>query len=76
MSDAKETNPNSPEEVPDSLADGTRRKYFYRKMVIHGKAKIPARLAMKMVGPDCAFHLYRNHKPEESHDGDMESDDS
>jgi len=68
MSDAQETNPESTEEVPDSLADEARRKYFYRKMVINGGAKIPARLAMKMVGPDCAFHLYRNHSPESDSD--------
>jgi len=61
MKDARETNSGSTEEPLDSLAEGTRKKYFYRKMIITGKAKIPARLAMKMVGPDCAFHLYRNH---------------
>ncbi len=62
-----ETKPNqdSDSEVEDSLSEGARRKYLYRKLVINGRAKIPARLAMKMVGPDCAFHLYRNHSPQE-----------
>lgn len=64
MSISKNTDHDSSEE-DDSLVDGTRRKYFYRKMMIHGKVKIPARLAMKMVGPDCAYHLYRNHQPGE-----------
>jgi hypothetical protein len=53
---------NDPRDL-GSLAEGARRKYLYRKLVINGRAKIPARLAMKMVGPDCAFHLYRNHSP-------------
>lgn len=47
----------------EELADGVRRKYMYRKMVINGGVKLPARLAMKLVGPDCAFHLYRQHMP-------------
>jgi len=47
----------------DSQADEVRRKYKYRKLVINGSVKIPARLAMKMVGPDCAYHLYRQHSP-------------
>ena len=64
MSDAQETNSQSRPEADDSLADEARRKYFYRKMAINGQGKIPARLAMKMVGPDCAFHLYRNLNPE------------
>ena len=61
----KDTNTNSDSDPPDSDAEAARRKYLYRKLVINGKAKIPARLAMKMVGPDCAFHLYRNHGGEQ-----------
>jgi len=60
MSKSMKPNLDSNEELEDSEADGVRRKYLYRKLVINGRTKIPARLAMKMVGPDCAFHLYRN----------------
>ncbi|MBF0338417.1 MAG: hypothetical protein HQL05_11360 [Nitrospirae bacterium] len=35
-----------------------RLKYLYRKMVISGKARIPYAAAVKLVGPDCAYHLY------------------
>ncbi|MBF0605982.1 MAG: hypothetical protein SFH39_01295 [Candidatus Magnetobacterium sp. LHC-1] len=35
-----------------------RLKYLYRKMVISGKAQIPYAAAVKLVGPDCAYHLY------------------
>ncbi|MFK7768860.1 MAG: hypothetical protein AB8B55_16690 [Mariniblastus sp.] len=47
----------------DSDAELARRKYLYRKLVMNRGVKIPARLAMKMVGPDCAFHLYSQHMP-------------
>ncbi|QEG21761.1 hypothetical protein [Mariniblastus fucicola] len=64
MDDSTQTNSDSHEEE-DSIAEELRRKYLYRKLVINGGIKMPARLAMKMVGPDCAFHLYRNHQPDE-----------
>ncbi|MBF0316897.1 MAG: hypothetical protein HQL04_01890 [Nitrospirae bacterium] len=35
-----------------------RLKYLYRKMVISGNARIPYAAAVKLVGPDCAYHLY------------------
>lgn len=44
--------------------DEARLKYKYRKLVMQQGVKMPARLAMKLVGPDCAFHLYRQHMPE------------
>ncbi len=52
--------------VEDALSAEIRRKYKYRKLVMTQGIKIPARLAMKMVGPDCAYHLYSQHsgKPE------------
>ena len=69
MSNTKKTDSNLNDEALDSLAELARKKYLYRKLVMNGRAKMPARLAMKMVGPDCAFHLYRNHglnSPEET----------
>ncbi len=57
----------------DSQAEFARKKYLYRKLVMNQGIKIPARLAMKMVGPDCAFHLYRQHMPTE--DDEAESSD-
>ncbi|MBF0592874.1 MAG: hypothetical protein HQL02_12380 [Nitrospirae bacterium] len=35
-----------------------RLKYLYRKMIISGKARLPYAAAVKLVGPDCAYHLY------------------
>lgn len=48
----------------DSAAEAARKKYLYRRLVMNQGIKVPARLAMKMVGPDCAFHLYSGHHPE------------
>ncbi|MBF0539738.1 MAG: hypothetical protein HQL03_15965 [Nitrospirae bacterium] len=35
-----------------------RLKYLYRKMIISGKSRLPYAAAVKLVGPDCAYHLY------------------
>jgi hypothetical protein len=36
----------------------------YRKLVLLGKARLPLAEARRLVGPDCAFHLYfRNSGP-------------
>ena len=49
------------EAVVAETADAVRRKYLYRKLVIRQGVKLPTRLAMKLVGPDCAYHLYSQH---------------
>lgn len=56
------------ESASESSVDETRRKYLYRRMIIGQQIKLPARLAKKLVGPDCAFHLYRGHVPENKSD--------
>jgi hypothetical protein len=33
----------------------------YRKLVLLGKARLPLAEARRLVGPDCAFHLYFRH---------------
>jgi len=48
----------------ESSGDEARRKYLYRRMVMGQKIKLPSRLAKKLVGPDCAFHLYRGLHPD------------
>jgi hypothetical protein len=39
-------------------AEQIRLKYLYRTLVIRGKLDINYRTAVKLVGPDCAYHLY------------------
>jgi hypothetical protein len=41
---------NSSEEI--------RLRYLYRKMIVMGKAKVSFEAARRLVGPDCAYHLY------------------
>lgn len=52
----------------NSDPDAVRRKYLYRKLVMNQGVKLPSRLAMKLVGPDCAYHLYRQHSPNSERD--------
>jgi hypothetical protein len=33
----------------------------YRRMVLLGQAKLPLDAARRLVGPDCAYHLYFRH---------------
>ena len=33
----------------------------YRRMVLLGQAKLPLEAARRLVGPDCAYHLYFRH---------------
>jgi hypothetical protein len=35
-----------------------RIRYLYRDLVIRGKTRLPLDAARKIVGPDCAYHLY------------------
>lgn len=38
-----------------------RKKYQYRSLVLQGRAALPREGAVRLVGPDCAYHLYRTH---------------
>ncbi len=35
-----------------------RLRYLYRRLIIEGKVNISFDAARKLVGPDCAYHLY------------------
>jgi hypothetical protein len=35
-----------------------RLRYLYRNLILQGKARISFEAARRLVGPDCAFHLY------------------
>jgi hypothetical protein len=43
-------------------AEIIRIGYKYRKMLQSGKIRIPYHDAVKMIGPDCAYHLYNNDR--------------
>jgi hypothetical protein len=44
--------------------EAQRIKGLYRRLVLLGKAKLPLEAARKLVGPDCAYHLYFRHDAE------------
>ncbi|QWR76602.1 hypothetical protein [Candidatus Magnetomonas plexicatena] len=39
-----------------------RIKYLYRSLIMKGRIRVPYKAAAKMVGPDCAYHLYGTFK--------------
>lgn len=42
-------------------AEGARRKYRYRALIQRGDVRLPYRVAARLIGPDCAYHLYQYH---------------
>ncbi|MGD0887070.1 MAG: hypothetical protein ABSA46_19685 [Thermodesulfovibrionales bacterium] len=39
-------------------AEEIRLRYLYRELVLRRKIWLPLEAAVKLVGPDCAYHLY------------------
>jgi hypothetical protein len=39
-------------------AEEIRIKYLYRNMILKRKIELPLEASVKIVGPDCAYHLY------------------
>ena len=39
-------------------AEEIRKRYQYRRLVLSGKADLPHPDAVRLIGPDCAYHLY------------------
>lgn len=39
-------------------ADNIKKKYAYRQMILKGKVKVARNTAVKLIGPDTAYHLY------------------
>jgi len=58
---------------PDEL----RRRYRYRDLILRGKIRLSVRTARRLVGPDCAYHLYRHvcrdGEPPEAEEGSDKS---
>ena len=43
-------------------AEIIRKKYKYRNLIMNNKISLPFKDAVKLIGPDCAYHLYSNYK--------------
>lgn len=41
-------------------AEAIRKKYFYRRLIMQKKTGLSHRAAVGLIGPDCAYHLYRH----------------
>jgi hypothetical protein len=53
----KETSPPEKKFVT-VRAEEMRLRYLYRKLAIQGELQAPRETLKKLVGPDCAYHLY------------------
>ena len=40
------------------MAEEIRIHYLYRQLILRGEAKVSFESARRLVGPDCAYHLY------------------
>ncbi len=50
-------------------AEEIRIRYLYRDLVLRKKIRVPLACAKKIVGPDCAYHLYSVTDPEKETTG-------
>jgi hypothetical protein len=41
--------------------EAQRIRSRYRRLVLLGAARLPLEAALRLVGPDCAYHLYHRH---------------
>jgi hypothetical protein len=39
-------------------AEEVRKRYLYRRLILRGKLRLPPEIAARLIGPDCAYHLY------------------
>jgi hypothetical protein len=47
--------------IKSEKADLIRLKYKYRRLIMTGKMKLPPGKAARLIGPDCAYHLYSTY---------------
>ncbi len=40
------------------ISEEIRIRYKYRDLILRGRVRLPLDAARKIVGPDCAYHLY------------------
>ena len=50
-------------------AEEIRIRYLYRDLILKRKIKLPFKAAVKIIGPDCAYHLYAVTSPQENKSG-------
>jgi hypothetical protein len=48
--------------MKNSKAEEIRLRYLYRDLILRGNTRLPFDAARKIIGPDCAYHLYSSFK--------------
>lgn len=38
--------------------EAVRKRYLYRRLILTGRVRLPRGAATRLIGPDCAYHLY------------------
>lgn len=51
-------------------AEEIRIKYLYRDLILKKKITLPLDAAKKLIGPDCAYHLYAVMRRKDGRDRD------
>jgi hypothetical protein len=46
------------DEIMTGNSEEIRLRYLYRKLILERKVVLSFESAKKLIGPDCAFHLY------------------
>lgn len=54
----KNTAPQQYQIMDNNSAEMIRLKYKYRELILKKKINLPHKKASKLIGPDCAYHLY------------------
>ena len=47
----------------DEQAELIRKRYLYRQLILTKKAALRRTSAARLIGPDCAYHLYSQFNP-------------
>jgi hypothetical protein len=42
----------------EEARESIRIRYKYREMILKKKIRLPVSKAVRLIGPDCAYHLY------------------
>jgi hypothetical protein len=50
-------------EADSDRREAARLRYHYRRLILLGRVALPLEAARRIVGPDCAYHLYFRHRP-------------
>jgi hypothetical protein len=51
--------------VPSRQVSAARTLARYKRLILLGRASLPLEEARRIVGPDCAYHLYFRHAGED-----------